>query len=64
MTTSTWDNVFTNKAEHAYMYTALYFSVPCKVDMVLYTDYCRAKQFYVGLRITWKYKNEGNVAYG
>ena len=52
MTTSTWDNVLTNKAEHAYMYTALYFSVPCRVHMVLHTDYCSAKQFYVGLHIT------------
>ena len=51
MTTSTWDNVFTNKAEQAYMYTALYSSVPCRVDMVLHTDYCSAKQFYVGLVI-------------
>ena len=27
--------------------------------MVLHTDHCSAKQFYVGLHITWLYKNEG-----
>ena len=31
--------------------------------MVLHTDHCSAKQFHVGLHITWQYKYEGNVAY-